>query len=73
MIYSVSCQVSSVKLMRLFEYNATMYHHVPLCPIKSYKKDRGGKKLSWSKSLNHLGMPEAKRSDGADIADLSDY
>ena len=30
MIYSVSCQVSSVKLMRLFEYNATMCHSVLL-------------------------------------------
>ena len=58
--------------MRLFEYNATtLSHSLPPCAAQNTKKDDWlGKKII-VRGVNHKKLPEEKRSDGDDIADLS--
>ena len=53
MIYFAVCQVSSVKLMRLFEYNGSMCHSLP-----HRTDDREG-----DKSVNHLELPRRRKRD----------
>ena len=59
--------------MRLFEYNVTsLSHSLPPCAAQNNKKDDwlGGKKYRKG-GKPHKKLPEEKRSDGDDIADLS--